>query len=101
MSNDFLLHARAHHRPGVLARMTGMFYRRALNIRSLSVGEAGTDGLVPILVRVAGGEPEIERLTLSIQNLIDVAHAEFEPFPLTESPETRYEWPESVPRRTK
>ncbi len=99
MTTDYLVYARARHRPGVLARMTGMFYRRALNIRSLSVGQEGGDGLVPILVRVAGEPAEIERLTLSIQNLVDVVHASFEPFPLTESPDTRYEWPESVPRR--
>lgn len=100
MKKNYLLHARAHHRPGGLARVTGMFYRRALEIRALSVGEQESDGLVSILVRVAGETPDIERLTLSIRNLVDVRYAEFEPFPLTERLDARYSWPESVPRRT-
>ncbi|MDG2304192.1 MAG: ACT domain-containing protein [Candidatus Binatia bacterium] len=91
MSTDYLLQARAFHRPGVLARMTGMFYRRALNIRTLSVGEEDEEGLVPIVVRVTGPAAEIERLTLSIQNLIDVTHAEFAPFPLTAPADGGYE----------
>ena len=81
MTTDHLLRIRAQHRPGALARLTGMFYRRALNIRSLSVGEEAGDGLVPILVRVDGTPAEIERLTLSIRNLVDVAQASFGPFP--------------------
>lgn len=80
MKTDFSVHARAYHRPGVLARMTSMFYRRALNIRTLTVGEEEHDGLVPIHVRVRGNREEIERLTLSVQNLVDVSQAWCEPF---------------------
>lgn len=87
MKRDFLLRARARHRPGFLARMTGMFYRRALDIRTLVVGEEDDDGLVPIVVRVVGEAREIERLALSVQNLVDVARAEV--VPLTPAREVR------------
>jgi len=99
MNAEYLLRARAFHRPGVLARMTGMFYRRSLNIRSLSVGQEGDDGLVPIVVRVAGGAAEIERLALSMQNLIDVVSADVVPMPLTDGLEPGYECCVCEPRR--
>ena len=75
MKQEFLVYLRAHHRPGVLARITGMFYRRAINIGSVSVGEQCRDGLVTMVVRTRGNEEEIRRLVLLLGNLVDVEEA--------------------------
>jgi acetolactate synthase-1/3 small subunit len=100
-NRNLALHARAFHRPGVLARMTGMFYRRALNIRSLTVGEQDAQGLVDVAVRVEGEPAEIERLALAIRNMIDVVHAEVVgAHPLTASPRAGYESGEDDSRRS-
>ena len=79
MKQEFLVYLRANHRPGVLARITGMFYRRAINIGSVSVGEQSRDGLVTMVVRTRGNEEEIRRLVLSLANLVDVREASLRP----------------------
>jgi acetolactate synthase-1/3 small subunit len=69
---DWALIIYAHSRPGVLAKIASVFYRRGLNIRTLTVGTTHEPELSKIVVRVGGPRPALERVALSIDNLVDV-----------------------------
>ena len=69
---DVLLVIYVHSRPGVLAKIASMFYRRGLNIRTLTVGDGHEPGLAKITVRVEGPRAELERLVPALANLVDV-----------------------------
>jgi acetolactate synthase-1/3 small subunit len=66
----------AHNRAGVLARIANLFHRRALNIRSLTVGAAGEDQLAKLVLRAAAPGAELERVAAAITNLVDVLSVE-------------------------
>ena len=69
---DAILIIYVHSRPGVLAKIASMFYRRGLNIGTLTVGNAHQPELAKIVVRVAAPRADIERLVPSLANLVDV-----------------------------
>lgn len=73
---DVILIAYVHNRPGVLAKIAGMFYRRGLNIRTLTVGSTHEPELSKMVVRVSGPRPDLERLVPSVGNLVDVLAVE-------------------------
>ena len=59
-------------RPGVLARVAGMFSRRGFNISNLAVGRSETPGLSRMTFVVAGDEWVVEQVTKQLYKLIDV-----------------------------
>jgi acetolactate synthase small subunit len=69
---DQLLIITVHSRPGVLARIANAFYRRGLNIRTLTVDETDEPEQARIVVRLAARREEMERLVPAIANLVDV-----------------------------
>lgn len=73
---DALFVVYAHSRPGVLAKLAGVFYRRGLDIRTLTVGATREPELSKIVLRVAGSEAELQRIAAAIGNLIDVLSVE-------------------------
>jgi acetolactate synthase-1/3 small subunit len=73
---DVALIIYVHSRPGVLAKIASMFYRRGVNIRTLTVGTTHEAELSKIVVRVVGLHPALERVALSIGNLVDVLAVE-------------------------
>ena len=73
---DVLLIAHVHNRPGVLAKIAGIFYRRGLNIRTLTATATREPDVSKVVVRVAGRRPELERLVPAIGNLVDVLTVE-------------------------
>jgi acetolactate synthase-1/3 small subunit len=68
----------AHSRPGVLAKIASMFYRRGLNIHTLTVRPMPSPEMARIVIGIAGPSLELQRLALSIGNLIDVIRVELE-----------------------
>jgi acetolactate synthase-1/3 small subunit len=72
MSDTKILIAYVHDRPGVLTKIAAIFYRRGLNIRTLTVGSTAKAEVSKIVFRVAGGDEELQRLMLSVDNLVDV-----------------------------
>jgi acetolactate synthase small subunit len=72
VADRILLVVHAHNRPGVLAKISGAFYRRGINICALSARPTREPELSKILVRVAAPRPEIERVAAALRNLIDV-----------------------------
>src|SRR5262245_34719086 len=65
-----------HSRPGVLAKIASMFYRRGLNIGTLTVGATREPELSKMVARVSGARGELERVALAIDNLVDVLSVE-------------------------
>lgn len=63
-------------RPGVLARIAGLFARRGFNIESLAVGHAEKRGHSRMTIVVGGGEREIEQARKQLNKLIEVIAVE-------------------------
>ena len=64
--------ALVHDRPGVLARVAGLFSRRGFNISSLAVSHSETTGLSRMTFVVEGGDWVVEQVTKQLYKLIDV-----------------------------
>ena len=59
-------------RPGVLARIAGMFSRRGFNISNLAVGHSETPGLSRMTFVAEGDEWVVEQVMKQLYKLIDV-----------------------------
>ena len=60
------------NKPGVLARVAGLFSRRGFNIESLAVGHSEIEGLSRITVVVDVDELPLEQVTKQLNKLINV-----------------------------
>src|SRR4051795_2843015 len=60
------------HRPGVLARISGLFARRGYNIESLAVGPTDDDSMARITLTVDGAAHPIDQVTKQLHKLINV-----------------------------
>src|SRR5918997_2153489 len=60
------------HRPGVLARISGLFARRGYNIESLAVGPTDDDSMARITLTVAGAAHPIDQVTKQLHKLGNV-----------------------------
>ena len=61
-----------HNRPGVLARIAGLFSGRGFNIDSLSVGETHDPGISRMTIVARGDDSVLEQITKQLNKLIDV-----------------------------
>ena len=59
-------------RPGVLARVAGLFSRRAFNIESLAVGPTEVDGVSRMTIRIDAADTALEQVTKQLNKLIHV-----------------------------
>ena len=71
--------AYVHDRPGVLTKIASIFYRRGMNILTMTVGRTTADEVSKIVFRVSGESQELHRLVLSVDNLIDVISVNIHP----------------------
>ena len=62
-------------RPGVLARIAGLFRRRGFNIASLAVGRSEQTGLSRMTFVVEGQEKPLANISSQLNKLIDVVEA--------------------------
>ena len=60
------------HRPGVLARISGLFARRGYNIESLAVGPTDDDSIARITLTVDGAAHPIDQVTKQLHKLVNV-----------------------------
>lgn len=74
--NRHILSVLVNDRPGVLARVAGLFNRRSFNIVSLAVGASETLGLSRMTIVVLGNEGQLDQITKQLQKLIDVVSIE-------------------------
>ena len=70
--NTHTITALVQDRPGVLARIAGMFSRRGFNISNLAVGHSETAGLSRMTFVVEGDQWVVEQVTKQLYKLIDV-----------------------------
>ncbi|MFH1537736.1 MAG: acetolactate synthase small subunit [bacterium] len=64
--------ALVENRPGVLARIAGLFSRRGFNIESLTVSETQDPGLSRMTIVVSADDIVIEQVEKQLNKLIDV-----------------------------
>ncbi len=64
--------ALVENKPGVLARVAGLFRRRGFNIESLAVGITEKETISRMTIVVAGDDRTIEQVTKQLNKLIDV-----------------------------
>lgn len=60
------------NKPGVLARISGLFSGRGFNIDSLSVGETQDPKISRMIIVAHGDETVLEQITKQLNKLIDV-----------------------------
>ncbi len=60
------------NKPGVLARIAGLFARRGFNIESLAVGPTEDENTSRMTITVSGDDPVIEQIMKQLHKLIDV-----------------------------
>jgi acetolactate synthase-1/3 small subunit len=70
--NHHILSVLVQNRPGVLARVAGLFARRGYNIFSLAVAPAEDDGMSRITIVVDVESTPLEQITKQLFKLIDV-----------------------------
>ncbi len=69
---DHTITALVEDKPGVLARVAGMFRRRGFNISSLAVGHSELPNLSRMTFVVHGEEDIVEQVTKQLYKLVDV-----------------------------
>ena len=75
MTSDFqhhILSVLVQNRPGVLARVAGLFARRGFNIYSLAVAPAEDDGMSRITIVVDVESSPLEQITKQLFKLVEV-----------------------------
>jgi acetolactate synthase I/III small subunit len=64
--------AMVENKPGVLARMSGLFARRGFNIDSLAVSATENPGVSRMTITVTGDEMTLDQICNQLSKLIDV-----------------------------
>jgi acetolactate synthase I/III small subunit len=71
-SSTHIISALVSNRPGVLARIAGLFSSRGYNIDSLAVGETENEDISRMTLAVNGDEAILEQIRKQLSKLIDV-----------------------------
>ena len=72
MSNKHTLSVLVENKPGVLARVSGLFSRRSFNIDSLAVGETENPDVSRITIVVNADSSPLEQVTKQLNKLVNV-----------------------------
>ena len=67
-----IINVLVENKPGVLARISGLFSARGFNINSLAVGETETPDTSRMTLVVKGDDRVLEQVTKQLHKLIDV-----------------------------
>ena len=67
--------ALVHDKPGVLARISGLFRRRGVNIESLAVGHSEKKGFSRMTFVVGGAENSVKNISSQLNKIIDIVDA--------------------------
>lgn len=71
--NQHTISCLVDNKPGVLARVAGLFSRRGYNIESLAVSITQDPEVSRMTIVVNGDEQEVEQITKQLHKLIDVS----------------------------
>lgn len=76
MTSKHVISVLVNDRPGVLARVAGLFNRRSFNIASLAVGPSEKAGLSRMTIVIDGDQAMLDQITSQLRKLIDVVKIE-------------------------
>lgn len=76
LTKTFVISALVEHKPGVLYKVSNMFWRRGFNIESVSIGTAEKEDLARMTITIKGEEKDAEQLVGQLEKLIDVLKAQ-------------------------
>ena len=76
MAKTFVISALVEHKPGVLYKVSNMFWRRGFNIESVAIGAAEKEDLARMTITIKGEETDAEQLVGQLEKLIDVLKAQ-------------------------
>lgn len=75
LRKTFIISALVEHKPGVLYKVSNMFWRRNFNIDSVAIGTAEQSDLARMTITIKGEEREAEQLVGQLEKLVDVLKA--------------------------
>ena len=75
MKREHTLTIMVRNQPGVLTKITSVFYRHNYNIESLTVGKMDQNGLSKIIISLPVDDRDIELVRRQIENLVDIQWA--------------------------
>ena len=75
MANTYIISALVEHKPGVLYKVSNMFWRRGFNIESIAIGAAEQEDLARMTISIKGEEKDADQLVGQLEKLIDVLKA--------------------------
>jgi acetolactate synthase-1/3 small subunit len=75
MTKTYIISALVEHKPGVLYKISNMFWRRGFNIESVAIGTAEQEDLARITITIEGEEKDAEQFVGQLEKLIDVLKA--------------------------
>ena len=76
MNSTHILSVLVENRPGVLARISGLFARRGFNIESLAVGETEDPAVSRMTIAVSAEGKPVEQVVKQLHKLINVLRIE-------------------------
>jgi acetolactate synthase-1/3 small subunit len=76
LTKTFVISALVEHKPGVLYKVSNMFWRRGFNIESVAIGTAEKEDLARMTITIKGEEKDAEQLVGQLEKLIDVLKAQ-------------------------
>jgi len=75
LAKTFIISALVEHKPGVLYKVSNMFWRRGFNIESVAIGTAEQEDLARMTITIKGEEEDAEQLVGQLEKLVDVLKA--------------------------
>ncbi len=75
LTKRFVISALVAHKPGVLYRVSNMFWRRGFNIESVAIGAAEQPEMARMTITIKGEEKDAVQLVGNLEKLIDVIKA--------------------------
>jgi acetolactate synthase-1/3 small subunit len=75
VKKTFIITTLVEHKPGVLSKVSSMFWRRNYNIESIAIGAAERKDLARMTIAVKGEERDAKRLVGQLEKLVDVLKA--------------------------
>ena len=72
MEETHILGILVEDRPGVLARISGMFARRDFNIDTITVGKTNQQGISKMIISMKGDQKTIEQVKKQVNKIVDV-----------------------------
>jgi len=76
LTKTFVISALVEHKPGVLYKVSNMFWRRGFNIESVAIGTAEKEDLARMTITIKGEEKDADDLVGQLEKLIDVLKAQ-------------------------